>query len=138
MASQLGIEADRFPITPQLVFDLVFGFGVFNQFLLVLLSRALGHDGRPILADRCMAGSAALGALLYAAALAWQWTRKWMRPSDAIVYALLSAPLAGGVVVAVSLHRIDAALAAAAANLLLLVWQSRGFLRRRWAKLRQG
>ena len=41
MASRLGIDGEAFPVTPQLVFDLVFAFAVFNQFLLWLLAVAL-------------------------------------------------------------------------------------------------
>lgn len=133
LASQLGIEGEQFPISPQLIFDLVLGFGVFNQFLLVLLAAALRRDGRADTAALCVTISAALGAGLYLAALAWQWRSRWLRASDAFLYALLAAPVLGGVTLALCLKRGDAALLAAVANLALVVWQGRGFLRRLWA-----
>lgn len=134
MASRLGIEGERFPISPQLIFDVVLAFGVFNELLLVLLGAALRRDGNAAAADLCVQGSAGLGASLYLAALVWQWRSRWLRASDAFLYALLAAPVLGGVAVALWLGRGDAALVAAAANLLLVAWQGRGFLRRAWAK----
>ncbi len=134
LASRLGIEGEKFPISPQLVFDLVLGFGVFNQFLLVLLAAALRRDGRVEPALLCVTIAAALGATLYLAALAWQWRSRWLRASDAFLYALLSAPVLGGAAIGLWLHRGDAALVSAVGNLLLVCWQGRGFLRRLWAR----
>ncbi len=134
LADQLGIEGEKFPISPQLIFDLVLAFGVFNQFLLVLLATALRRDGRVESAVLCVTLAAGLGAVLYLAALVWQWRSRWLRASDAFLYALLAAPALGGAVVGLWLKRGDAALVAAVANLLLVVWQGRGFLRRLWAR----
>jgi hypothetical protein len=134
LADQLGIEGEKFPISPQLIFDLVLAFGVFNQFLLVLLATALRRDGKVDSAVLCVTLSAALGAVLYLAALAWQWRSRWLRASDAFLYALLAAPALGGATVGLWLKRGDATLVAALANLLLVVWQGRGFLRRIWAR----
>ena len=134
LASRLGIEGEKFPITPQLLFDLGFAFGVFNQLLLVLLGVALRRDGRAEAAALCVLTSAGLGAVLYLAAIVWQWRSRWLQASDAFVYALLGAPLLGGAVLALWLRRGDAALLAAVANLVLLLWQARGFLRRLWAQ----
>lgn len=137
MASRLGIEGESFPVSPQLVFDLLLAFGVFNQFLLLILSTALGRDGRADGASLCVAMSAGLGILFYLAALAWQWRSRWLQVSDAVLFALLAAPVIGGAVVALALKRGDAALVAAVANLFLLGWQARGFLRRVWARRRR-
>ena len=134
MASRLSIEGDQFPVTPQLIFDLVFGFGVFNQLLLVLLAAARRSDGRAEAAALCVAISAGLGAALYLAALGWQWRGRWLRASDVWLYSLLATPVLGGAVVALCLKRGDAALAAAVANLVLAAWLGRGFLRRALAK----
>ena len=134
LASRLGIEGDRFPVSPQLVFDLALAFSVFNQLLLVLLAAALRRDGRGDAAAWCVAISASLGGLSYLAALGWQWRSRWLRPADAFLYALLAAPVIGGAAVALWLVRGDAAFVAAAANLLLVLWQGRGFLRRAWAR----
>jgi hypothetical protein len=136
LASKLGVEGGSFPVSPQLVFDLVLGFGVFNQLLLGLLATALRRDGRTDGAEFCVLISAALGALLYLAAFGWQWRSRWLRASDAFLYALLAAPVLGGVVFAVWFRRGDAALIVAGANLLLVLWQGRGFLRRLWARRR--
>ncbi len=134
LADQLGIAGEKFPVSPQLIFDLVLGFGVFNQFLLVLLATALRRDGKLDSAVLCVALSAGLGAALYLAALAWQWRSRWLRASDAFLYALLAAPALGGAAVGLWLKRGDAALVGAVANLLLVLWQGRGFLRRLWAR----
>jgi hypothetical protein len=134
MASRLGIEGDQFPVTPQLIFDLLFGFGVFNQFLLVLFAAARRSDGRAEAAALCVAISAGLGVTLYLAALGWQWRGRWLRASDVWLYALLAAPVLGGAAVAVCLKRGDAALVSAVVNLALAGWLGRGFLRRALAK----
>jgi hypothetical protein len=131
MAAQLGIVGDKFPVTPQLVFDLVFGLGVFNQLLLVPLAIVIRNEGGATL---CMEISGGLGVSLYLAALAWQSRIRWMRSSDAVLYALLAAPVILGAVGALHLKRVDAALVSAVANLMLAVWLARGFLRRVWAK----
>lgn len=136
LASRLGIEGERFPITPQLVFDLVLAFGVFNEVLLGLLAFALRGEGRPTAAALCVTISAALGAVVYLAALAWQWRSRLLRASDAFLFALLAAPALGGSAVALWLGRGEAAFVPAAANLLLLLWQARGFLRRFRARRR--
>ncbi|MFT3828889.1 MAG: hypothetical protein QM691_04195 [Opitutaceae bacterium] len=133
LASKLGIEGEKFPVSPQLVFDLALAFGVFNQLLLVLLAAAWRRDGRPEGAALCVTLSAALGGVLYLAALVWQWRSRWLRATDAFLYAALAAPVLGGVTLALWLKCGDAALVAAAANLLLVLWQGRGFLRRLWA-----
>ena len=114
------------------------GFGVFNQFLLLLLATALRRDGQADTAVLCVLLSAGLGGVLYLATLAWQWRSRWLRASDAFLYALLAAPALGGAVVALWLRRGDAALAVAVANLLLVLWQGRGFLRRPRARPRRG
>ncbi len=134
LADQLGIEGEKFPISPQLIFDLLLAFGVFNQFLLVLLATALRRDGKVESAVLCVTLSAGLGAMLYLAALAWQWRSRWLRASDAFLYALLAAPALGGATVGLWLNRGDAAVITAGANLLLLAWQGRGILRRLWAR----
>ena len=134
LASQLGIEGEKFPISPQLIFDLVLAFGVFNQFLLVLLAVALRRDGQADSAAFCVALSAGVAALLYLAAAVWQWRRRWLQTTDTFLYAVLAAPVLGGAAVGLWLKRGDAALLAAVANLLLVLWQGRGFLRRAWAR----
>ncbi len=136
MASKLGIEGEAFPVSPQLVFDLLLGFGVFNQFLLLLLATALRRDGRADGAELCLVVAGLLALALYLAALAWQWSSRWLRVSDAVLFALLAAPVLGGAVVTVALKRGDAALVAAVANLVLVLWQARGFLRKVWARRR--
>ena len=134
MASRLGIEGEQFPISPQLVFDLLFGFGVFNQFLLVLLAAALRRDGAAAGAGLCVTISALLGATSFLVALAWQWRSRWMQASDAIVFAVLAAPVAGGAVFGVRFHLVSGVAVAAVANLALVGWQGRGFLRRKWGR----
>ena len=138
MAARLGVEGDKFPVTPQLVFDLVFGLGVFNQLLLVPLAIVIRNEGNEGGAALCVAISGGLGVALYLAALAWQSRMRWMRSSDAVLYALLAAPVIVGAVGALHLKRIDAALVSAAANMMLAVWLARGFLRRVWAKRCRG
>ena len=134
MASRLGIEGEAFPVTPQLVFDLLFAFGVFNQFLLWLLAVALLRDGRAEGALLCLRISVALGVLAYGAALLWQWRSRWLGASDGFVLALLAGPVAAGAVLVLLRQGMIGAPVSAAANLLLLAWQGRGFLRRQWAR----
>ena len=136
LASQLGIDGERFPVTPQLVFDLVFGFGVFNQGLLGLLALALQREGRGAGAGLCCLIAVALGALLYLAALAWQWRSGWLRASDGFVFALAAGPvIAGGALTWAHHGGIGAALTTGA-TLGLVAWSTRGFLRRWWARKR--
>ncbi|HLP07347.1 MAG TPA: hypothetical protein VK178_04215 [Opitutaceae bacterium] len=136
LASKLGIEGETFPVSPQLIFDVALAFGVFNQLLLVLLAVALRRDGRLDGAAWCVTISAVVGGALYLAALGWQWRSRWLCATDAFLYAMLAAPVLGGVTVALWLNRGDAALVATMANLLLVLWQGRGFLRRLWARQR--
>ncbi|MBK8478261.1 MAG: hypothetical protein IPL39_18775 [Opitutaceae bacterium] len=96
MASRLGIEGGEFPVSPQLVFDLLFAFAVFNQFLLWLLAVALVRDGRTEGAALCLRISVGLGALAYVATLGWQWRSRWLGVSDGFVFALLAGPVVGG------------------------------------------
>ena len=137
MAARLGIEGDQFPVTPQLVFDLAFGLGVFNELLLVPLAMVLRNGGGEGGAALCVAISGGLGVALYLAALVWQASIRWMRSDDAVLYALLAAPVFGGAGVALYLRSGGAALIAAAANLVLGVWLARGFLRRMCARRRR-
>lgn len=138
MAARLGIEGDQFPVTPQLVFDLAFGLGVFNELLLVPLAMVLRNGGNDGGAALCVAISGGLGATLYLAALVWQASIRWMRSGDAVLYVLLAAPVFAGSGVALYLKTGGAALLAAAANLVLAVWLARGFLRRMCARRRRG
>ena len=134
MASRLGIEGEKFPVSPQLVFDLLFAFGVFNQFLLWLLAMALGREGRADGAALCLLISVALGTLFYLATLVWLWRSRWLRASDGFVFALLAGPVLAGTALGwLGQGRFGAPMVAGA-NLLLLVWQARGFLRRWWAR----
>jgi hypothetical protein len=138
MAARLGIEGNQFPVTPQLVFDVVFGLGVFNELLLVPFATVLRNGGNEGGAALCVAISGGLGLVLHLAALVWQWHIRWVRASDAVLYALLAAPVLGGAGVALSLRSGGAALIAALANLALAVWLARGFLRRVCARRRRG
>lgn len=137
MASRLGIEGDQFPVSPQLVFDLLFAFGVFNQFLLWLLAVALLRDGSGAGAVLCFRISVALGAAAYLAALGWQGHSRWLSASDGFVFALLIGPVIAGAVVVCLGQGTLGALVAAGANLFLLLWQARGILRRAWARKRK-
>jgi hypothetical protein len=95
---------------------------------------ALGREGRSDGAARCLLISVALGALLYLATLVWQWRSRWLRVSDGFVFALLAGPVFAGAALGwYGLGRYGAP-AVAGANLLLLLWQARGFLRRLWAR----
>lgn len=138
MAARLGIEGDQSPVTPQLVFDLAFGLGVFNELLLVPLAMVLRKGGNEDGATLCVAISGGLGATLYLAALVWQASIRWMRSGDAVLYALLVVPVFAGSGVALYLKTGGAALLAAAANLALAVWLARGFLRRMCARRHRG
>ena len=138
MAARLGIQGAQFPVTPQLVFDVVFGLGVFNEFLLVPLAMVLHNGGNEGGAALCTAISGGLGVTLYLAALAWQWRIRWVHAGDAVLYALLAAPVLGGAGVALYLKSGGAALLAAVANLALAVWLARGFLRRVRARRSRG
>ena len=75
-----------------------------------------------------------LGALAYLATLAWQWRSRWLGVSDGFVFALLAGPVLGGAVLACLGRGLIGAPVMAGANLLLVVWQARGFLRRQWAR----
>ena len=130
MASQLGIDGAKFPVTPQLVFDLVFGFGVFNQALLLLLATALGREGRPGGAALCLLISAAIGVLMYLSALAWQWRAGWLRASDAWVFALAAGPVFAGLALAWCTRGFAGAGLGLVVNLGLSLWTARGFVRR--------
>jgi hypothetical protein len=134
LASQLGIGGGKFPITPQLLFDLGFAFGVFNEFLLGLLAVALRHEARAPAAAFCLVISVGLGASLYLAALAWQWRARWLRASDVFVFALAAGPVLAGLALAWAQYRGLGAASAAGANLGLTLWSARGFLRRWWAR----
>jgi hypothetical protein len=137
MAARLGIEGDKFPVTPQLVINVLFGLGVFNEFLLLPLAIVIRNGGNAGAASLCVAASGGLGLVLYLVALAWQTHIRWLRTSDAMLYSLVAVPVFGGAVIALCLKRGDAALVSSLANLLLAGWLARGFLRRARAKRRR-
>ena len=134
MAARLGIDGEKFPVTPQLVFDAAYGLAVFNELLLLPLAAVLWRDGRGDAAALCVTISISLGAAAFLAALFWQWRSGWLRAGDRRLYASLAVPTLGGAAVALCLKRGDIALLPAASNLVLALWLARGFLKRVMAK----
>jgi len=130
MAARLNVSAEKFPVTPQLVYLLILAFGVFNQALLIVLALALVNEGRAQTAERFAAASAIVAIVLFAAALVWQWRARLVRATDIIVFAL-----AAGLAVTDAFLLFDARFGAASLAGLVAtgsaaLWQSRGFARR--------
>lgn len=134
MASRLGIDGEKFPVTPQLVFGLVYGFVVFNQLAVGLFAGALLREGRTDLAALLQRIDVALGVAVFLGALGWLARARWIRIADAMVFALLAGPLVAGVILALGGRLSEAVWLSFGTNALLGAWQSRGLIRRWWAQ----
>lgn len=133
MASRLEIEDEKFPVTPQLLFCLGVGFAMFNQVLLLLLSLALNREDRWEASAQFALVSALLGIVVFVSSLVWHARLRLLRRADGIMFAIV------GVVVAISIHRIDSADQIGAATMglgssaVLGAWLARGFIRKWFA-----
>lgn len=130
MAARLNITAEKFPVTPQLVYLLILGFGVFNQALLIVLALALVNEGRAETAERFAAASAVLAIVLFAGALVWQWRARAVRATDAAAFVIAGAFASADVFLLAGSAHGAASLAGLAATVCAALWQSRGFARR--------
>lgn len=130
MASRLNINEGNFPVTPQLVFGLVFGFATFNQCLLLVLSFALMREERADLAGLFAGLSAVLGVIVFGAAFAWQWFARWLRATDVIVFALSGLLAAADFIFLVRSRPELAAVAGLGATAAVAAWQARGVVRK--------
>src|SRR5262245_61966083 len=100
MASRLGIEGEKFPITPQLLFGLGYGFAVFNQLALGVFAGALAREGRGDTALLLQRIDVGLGVAVFLGALAWLGSARWIRIADAVVFALLAGPMVAAAILA--------------------------------------
>jgi hypothetical protein len=130
MAARLNISAEKFPVTPQLVYLLILGFGVFNQALLIVLALALVNEKRIETAETFAAVSAVLAIVLFAVALVWQWRARPVRITDIAMFVIAGAFAAADVFLLASSAFGAASLAGLAATGCAALWQSRGFARR--------
>lgn len=130
MASRMRISGAEFPVTPQLLFGLGLGFAAFNQVLLLLLAVALAREGRGDAAAISAAASAVIGIAIVAAALAWQWLSRWLRATDAVVFAFSGVIAAAGVHLLVRGEQAPAAIAGLVATGIVVLWQARGMVRK--------
>lgn len=130
MAARLNISAERFPVTPQLVYLLILGFGVFNQALLIVLALALVNEDRAETAEKFAAASAVLAIALFAAAIVWQWRARHVRVTDVAAFAIAGAFATADVFLLAGSAFGAASLAGLAATGCAALWQSRGFVRR--------
>lgn len=134
MASRLGIEGEKFPVTPQLVFGIVYGFVVFNQAALALFAGALVREGKGTTALLLQRIDVGLGVAVFAGALAWLAQARWVRVADAVIFALLAGPIVAAAMLTIGGRPSTGVWLAFAANALLGVWQARGLIRRWWAQ----
>jgi len=129
MASRVPVdEKGQFPVNSHLITALVAGFLFFNQLLLWLVAELLVRESRMALAVRFfwLAGGAALATWLTLAVL--QWKERAARLPDFVFMAF------GMVVFGLALRRCPPMpLEMAVANLVLIIWVFRGFLRKRIA-----
>jgi hypothetical protein len=130
LAAQMRLEGDQWPVTPQLVFNLGFGFAVFNQVLLWLIGLGLVRDGQAVLAARFGLGSIALGALVFAGSLVWQILQGWMRATDLAAYGAALAANGFGAWVLVHHGWTEAGACYLTASMALVAWQARGWIRK--------
>lgn len=130
MAARLNISGEKFPVTPQLVYLLILGFGVFNQALLIVLALALVNEGRAETAERFAAASAIVAVGLFAAALVWQLRSRPVRATDIAAFAIAGAFAAADIYLLMGSAFGAASLAGLAATGCAALWQSRGFARR--------
>lgn len=130
MAARLNISAEKFPVTPQLVYLLVLGFGIFNQALLIVLAMALVNEGRAETAELFAAASAIVALVLFVAALAWQWRSRLVRATDLAVFVIAGAFATADAFLLAGTAFGAASLAGLAATCGAALWQSRGFARR--------
>lgn len=131
LAAQMRLEGEHWPVTPQLIFNLGFGFAVFNQALLWLVALGLARDEATLLAARFGLASIALGALVYAGALVWQILQGWLRGTDLAVYAVALAANVLGAWVLVRIGWSAAGACYLAASIALVAWQARGWVRKK-------
>ena len=130
MAARLNISGEKFPVTPQLVYGLLLGFGIFNQVLLIVLALALVNEGRVETAEKFAAASAVLAIALFVIALAWQWRARLMRRTDFAAFVIACAFLAADLFLLLESAFGAASLAGLAATGLAAMWQARGIARR--------
>lgn len=130
LASRMRISGDEFPVTPQLLFGLGLGFAAFNQVLLLLLAVALAREGRGDAAAISAGASAVIGIAIVAAAFAWQWFSRWLRATDAIVFALSGVIAAADALLLVRGERMPAAITGLVATGIVALWQVRGMVRK--------
>lgn len=130
MAARLNISGEKFPVTPQLVYGLLLGFGIFNQALLIVLALALVNENRVETAEKFAAVSAALAIVLFVVAIAWQWRARLMRRTDLAAFVAAGTFLVTDVFLLFESAFGAASLAGLAATGLAAMWQARGFARK--------
>ena len=132
----MNISGDKFPVTPQLVYGLLLGFGIFNQALLIVLALALVNESRVETAEKFAAASAVLAIVLFVIALGWQLRARLLRRTDFVAFVITGAFLATDAFFLFEFAFGAASLAGLAATGLAALWQARGFARRRLGRVR--
>jgi hypothetical protein len=130
MAARLNISGEKFPVTPQLVYGLILGFGIFNQALLIVLAFALVNERRLETAEKFAAVAAVLAIVLFVVALAWQWRARLMRRTDLAAFVIAGVFLMADAFLLSKSAFGAASLAGLAATGLAAMWQARGFPRK--------
>jgi hypothetical protein len=130
MAARLNISGEKFPVTPQLVYGLLLGFGIFNQALLIALALALVNERRVETAEKFAAASAILAIVLFVIALAWQWRAQLFRRTDLAAFVIAGAFLVTDTFLLSGSAFGAASLAGLVATMLAALWQPRGFARK--------
>ncbi|WP_404421542.1 hypothetical protein [Nibricoccus sp. IMCC34717] len=130
IAERIPIDSSgQFPVNRALVGTLVIGFLAFNQILFALLSAIAAHQAKATLSGRMAWASLGVGAGVWLAlALAMRFSGRRS------VAEKLPAAAALGVFLWAGLSQPPALWLAGAGNGILLIWNMRGLLRRRFTK----
>ena len=130
MAARLNITSGAFPVTPQLVYNLVIAFCVFNQALLKLLAIALVQEQRADTAGRFALASAILALGVFAMELIWQWRASVKRGTDVAVFVVAGIFAAADAWLLLRASPGAAAIAGIVSTATVAIWQSRGVVRK--------
>lgn len=129
------MQEGQLPISRGLVLALAFGFGLFNQLLFAVAGTAVVAEGRPDIGATWMIVSVVVGSVLGLVNVIFLLTARARHWTDALAMVVAASVAIWAIARGVR-HDVSAAVwPATAANLLLALWWSRGWLRRyaaRW------
>lgn len=136
LASRIPVHEGVLPVSRALIIALALGFGLFNQVLFAALGLAVAAEGRAEVGGRLLMVSWSLAGVLFVASITFMATARLRGWTDAAAGLLAAGFGALGATEMVSDSPSPAAATGwlVAANVLLALWLTRGWLRRAVAR----